>query len=136
MQTILLSTMLFAAVAFTQKTDGTAKADKPAKPPMDISKLPFSPDSIRQVMTYNMDKIQGCYEEMLAGTKKKVEGKLMTSFVITPEGAVKKAKIDKKQSTLKDAKLHDCVVTALSGLEFPRPPDGADHPIEYPFNLK
>ena len=26
--------------------------------------------------------------------------------------------------------------TVLSTLTFPQPPDGKDHPVEYPFNLK
>ena len=42
----------------------------------------------------------------------------------------------KKGTTLKDPELHDCVVTVLSSMIFPKPPDGKDHPIEYPFNLK
>lgn len=138
-KTILIGALLFSVPAFAQDKGGDAEAktaEKPAKPAPDITKLPFSPDTIKLVVTYNMDKIQACYEDMLAGSKKKVEGKIMTSFTITPEGMVKKAKVEKKQSTLKDPKFHDCVVATLATMEFPRPPDGADHPIEYPFNLK
>lgn len=102
----------------------------------DVSKLPFTPDSIKQVVLTFQPKIQGCYEEHIANKKKAPEGTLKTTFVITPEGLVKSAKVDKKASSLKDSGLHDCVVAVLSTMAFPKPPDSKDHPIEFPFNLK
>ena len=114
------------AINQPEKTDGP-----------DISKLPFTPDSIKQVVLSYQPQIQGCYEESMANKgSKKVEGTLKTAWVITGEGMVKSATVKKKDSTLKDAKLHDCVVAVLSTMAFPRPPDGKDHPIEFPFNLK
>jgi hypothetical protein len=98
--------------------------------------MPFTPDSIKQVVMAYQPKIQGCYEDHIADKKKAPEGKLKTSFVITPDGLVKSAKVDKKGSTLKDPALHDCVVAVLSTMAFPKPPDSKDHPIEFPFNLK
>jgi hypothetical protein len=56
--------------------------------------------------------------------------------VITAEGLVKAAKVNKKTSSLKDARLHECVEAVLSVMEFPKPPDGRDQPIEFPFNFK
>lgn len=102
----------------------------------DLEKLPFTPDSIKQVVVFHQGKIQSCYEEHLAVKDKAVEGQLKTTFVITGDGLVKGAKVDRKSSTLKDPKLHDCVVAVLSAMAFPKPPDAKDHPIEYPFNLK
>ena len=72
----------------------------------------------------------------LIAKDKAVEGVLKTAFSITAEGYVSKARIDKKASTLKDGKLHDCVVAVLSTMQFPAPPDGKERPIEFPFNLK
>ncbi|NOJ96781.1 AgmX/PglI C-terminal domain-containing protein [Corallococcus coralloides] len=103
---------------------------------LDVSRLPFTPDSIRQVMAYHMPRIQECYEDHMVEKDKKVEGLLRTTFTITAEGTVRSAKIDKHGSTLKDAGLNDCVVAVLSSMDFPKPPDGREHPIEYPFNLK
>jgi hypothetical protein len=115
--------------------DAIAQPEKPNGP--DISKLPFTPDSIKQVVLSYQPQIQGCYEESMAGKgSKKVEGMLKTAWVITGDGLVKGAAVKKKDSTLKDAKLHDCVVAVLSTMAFPKPPDGKDHPIEFPFNLK
>ena len=121
----------------TDSLDGGA----PTPPPRpegypDIDKLPFTPLSIQNVVTFFAPKIQGCYEETLAGKQKAVEGKLLTSFTITPAGLVKKPLVVKKGTTLKDPKLHECVVAVIGTMQFPKPPDGKDHPIEYPFNLK
>ncbi|MFB1482701.1 AgmX/PglI C-terminal domain-containing protein [Corallococcus sp. RDP092CA] len=125
--------------AATTPAPATAPATTPAPAKhdgLDVSKLPFTPDSIRQVMAYHMPRIQECYEDHMVEKDKKVEGLLRTTFTITAEGTVRSAKIDKHGSTLKDAGLNDCVVSVLSSMDFPKPPDGRDHPIEYPFNLK
>ncbi|MFO0599339.1 MAG: AgmX/PglI C-terminal domain-containing protein [Myxococcaceae bacterium] len=108
-----------------------AKNDGP-----DVSNMPFTPDSIKQIVATYQPKIQGCYEDHIANKKKAPEGKLKTIFTITQDGLVKNAKVDKKGSTLKDPGLHDCVVAVLSTMVFPKPSDGREHPIEFPFNLK
>jgi len=132
--------MLWASVAIAQATpsdaDAPQKPSKVQKAPLDVSKLPFTPDSIRLVVAYHQDEIQACYEDLLASKDKPVEGKLMTSFTIGPNGAVRDAKVLKKGTTLKDARLHDCVVSTLTMMEFPKPEDGENHPVEFPFNLK
>lgn len=110
-------------------------SDKPSEGP-DVSKMPFTPDSIKQVVAAYQPKIQGCYEDHISNKKKAPEGSLKTAWTITPDGLVKGAKVDRKGSTLKDAALHDCVVAVLSTMAFPKPPDAKDHPIEFPFNLK
>lgn len=104
--------------------------------PPDVSQMPFTNYAIRKVVEFHLPKIQGCYEESLAPRRKVVEGRLMAAWIITPEGTVKKAKILKKGTTLRDAKLHECVIAVLSGMSFPKPSDGRDHPVEHPFNLK
>ena len=109
--------------------------DKPSDGP-DVSKMPFTGDSIKQVVMAYQPKIQGCYEDHISNKKKAPEGTLKTAFVISPDGMVKSAKVNKKTSTLKDPALHDCVVAVLSTMVFPKPPDSKDHPIEFPFNLK
>jgi hypothetical protein len=114
------------------------KKAEPVRPqPPNVSQMPFSPDSIREVMTYYSRDIQECYEEILATKGSKVEeGRIMTSFTITPDGFVRNAKVVKAGTTLKNARLNECVVNVLSSITFPQPPDGREYPIEYPFNLK
>ncbi|HVP63023.1 MAG TPA: AgmX/PglI C-terminal domain-containing protein [Myxococcaceae bacterium] len=99
-------------------------------------KLPFTPDTLREVVRAKQPEIERCWEQTLASTDKPVDGTLQTHFVITPEGTVRQAKVVKKGTTLKNEALHRCVETVLSTMVFPRPPDGKDHPVEYPFNLK
>jgi hypothetical protein len=117
---------------------GAAAEVGPATPAVGSSpeKLPFTPDTIKQTVRAKQPEIERCWEQTLAGTDKPVDGKIQTHFVITPVGSVKQAKVVKKGTTLKDPALHKCVETVLSTMLFPRPPDGKDHPVEYPFNLK
>jgi hypothetical protein len=117
---------------------GGAAGVGPATPAVGSSpeKLPFTPDTIKQTVRAKQPEIERCWEQTLAGTDKPVDGKIQTHFVITPVGSVKQAKVVKKGTTLKDPALHKCVETVLSTMLFPRPPDGKDHPVEYPFNLK
>lgn len=114
------------------------KRAEPARPPPpDISRMPFTPDSIREVMQYHARDVQECYEELLAAKGSKVEeGRIMTTFTISPDGFVRDAKVSRSGTTIKDSRLHECVVSVLSGINFPPPPDGREYPIEYPFNLK
>lgn len=138
MNTLLLLAMLTAAPA-TQAGTGTqasAKTARPAKPALDVSKLPFSADTIREVVASHMPQIQDCYEQTLAATDKPMRGRLRTFFKIDPYGIVKDAKVLKKGTTLKDPELHQCVVSVLQSMTFPKPPENRDYPVEYPFNLK
>jgi outer membrane biosynthesis protein TonB len=113
------------------------KAENARPQPPDISRLPFTPDSIREVMQYYSRDIQDCYEEILANKGNKVEeGRILTTFVISPDGFVRNARVAKAGTTLKNARLNECVVNVLSSITFPPPPDKREYPIEYPFNLK
>jgi hypothetical protein len=126
MKKLILTALVFCAPAFAQEE----------APELDVSKLPFTADSIKQVVTHHQPKIQECYEEVMASREKVVEGKLMTAFVITGEGLVKNAKVVKKGTTIRDEKLNDCVVSVLTAMSFPKPRDERDVPVEFPFNLK
>jgi hypothetical protein len=125
-----------ALVAPVQPEDGGAALQNG----IDVTKLPFSADSVKRIVMSFQPQMQSCYEETLAAIKnpkvKAVEGSLKTHFVITGEGQVRGARVEKKGSSLKDARLHDCVVAVLSSMVFPKPPAGKDQPIDFPFNLK
>ncbi len=135
----MLVPLLIALSAVPAAPDaGTASTVGPATPARGSGpeKLPFTPDTIREVVRAKQPEIEHCWEQTLAGTEKPVDGKLQTHFVISPEGTVRQPKVMKKGTTLKNEALHRCVETVLSTMVFPRPPDGKDHPVEYPFNLK
>ncbi|HLL56146.1 MAG TPA: AgmX/PglI C-terminal domain-containing protein [Myxococcaceae bacterium] len=110
--------------------------EKKVKPPLDVGRLPFSPESLRQVVAYHQDGIQACYEEWLAGQQQPSKGSLMASFTILPSGAVREARILKQGTTLSDGKLQACVVAVLEAMRFPKPEDGEELLVEFPFNLK
>jgi hypothetical protein len=125
-----------AGAALSRLDGGAAGYATPEKSALNLALMPFTPDTVKRVVAYNRDKIQACYEETLASKTKPVEGRVMTSFVVTPEGLVKAPRVLKKGTTLKDPRLHACVVDALGTFTFPKPSDRREHPIEYPFNLK
>jgi TonB family protein len=102
---------------------------------LDLSKLPFTPDSIKQVVLSYQPQVQGCHEEAMAAAKP-IAGMVKVAFTISAEGLVKSAKVDSRGSSIKDARLGDCLVAVVSSMSFPKPPDGKDHPVEFPFNLK
>jgi TonB family protein len=102
---------------------------------LDVNRMLFDAESIRQVVRHHMPEVQRCYERVLADTGQKLEGRVMIRFVIDPNGNVSEAKLVPKKSTLKDERVVDCVL-AMRRWPFPRPGDDRDHPIEYPFDLK
>lgn len=119
----------------TTNDAGVVEEAAPAEGP-DTRKMPFTPESVKAVVAYWQPKIQTCYEETLASKDKDVQGVLKTKWIVGGSGIVKKAEVLKKGTTLNDPKLHDCVVTVLSSMTFPKTPNGKDQPIEFPFNLK
>lgn len=111
-----------------------AAPQAPAKRELDVSRMLFDAESIRQVVSFHMPEIQECYEGVLAETGKKIEGKVVVSAVIDSEGRVTSAKPLPKKSTLREPRVVECVL-AMRGWAFPKPGDNRDHPIEYPFAL-
>jgi hypothetical protein len=133
----IISALLFAA-ASASAANPEAGVDPPADAGVasESANLPFTAYSIKKILASHHQDLQNCYEQTLAGQEKVVEGKLTVAFSIQPDGTVKKAQVLKKGTTLHDTKLHDCVVSVLSGITFPKPPDHREHPVEYPVNLK
>jgi hypothetical protein len=125
------------AIAPVTSTLGSHSSPEGAQPKaIDVSQMPFTPDSITQVVRVHQPEIQSCYEKTLAARNEKLQGRLMTRFVITANGTVSDALVVKQGTTLKDKELQSCVVGVLRQLRFPKPPDAKDHPVEYPFNLQ
>ena len=144
---MLLPLALLALVVPTASDAGSVTAPVTSAPsahtspesgtkPVDVSQLPFTPDSIAQVVKAHQPEIRECYEKTLAARDEKLQGRLMTHFIITAAGTVTKAQVTKRGTTLKDADLNACVVGVLGKLRFPKPPDGKEHPVEYPLNLQ
>lgn len=117
------------------QTDGGAPEAK--KPGPDVSKMPFTPYSIQQVVKFHLPEIQKCYEQVvleIGGAPP--EGRVVVNFTIMPNGLTSQTKIDRKKTSIKNDRIHDCVTDGVRMWEFPKPSDNREHPIEYPFDLK
>jgi TonB family protein len=95
----------------------------------------FDGEGVRTVVKFYMPEIQECYERVLADTGSKLEGRVVVGFIVDTNGNVTDARVLGKKSTLKDDRVHDCVLR-MKYWPFPKPGDNRDHPIEYPFDLK
>ncbi len=119
----------------TQPAAAHAPAPTPAKPGLDVSRMLWDPESIRQVVKFHMPEIQECYEKVLADTGKKLQGRIVVGFIVEPTGLVREARVLPKKSTLKDDRISDCVLD-IRRWQFPKPGDDRIYPMEYPFDLK
>lgn len=80
---------------------------------------------IRRYMKRAMEKIRYCYEkELLANPG--LEGTVMSSFIISPTGAVMSSK-----AAGVDGKVSSCVAGVVGAIAFPRPGDAVQ--VNYPF---
>ncbi len=89
-------------------------------------------DEIRKVVATHIDEIRGCYNEGLARDPS-LAGKVVVTFKIVSDGAVKDATVT--ESSLADATVGKCMVTAVGRWRFPAP-EGGSVVVTYPFVLE
>lgn len=79
-------------------------------------------DAIRKVVRAHIDEVRACYNE---GLKRDPElaGRIVLEFVIAAEGAVSQVKI--AETTVPDAQMGACVVSAAQTWVFPAPAGGS-----------
>jgi hypothetical protein len=89
--------------------------------PYEAVKVPLSskllPEEIQARVRASWGSIRTCYEELLSRDAT-AEGKVMMNFVIGKDGKVEKASLG-EETTLKDAKLEECILAYTRKLEFP-----------------
>ena len=132
----LLIALAQAPAAAVQPTPPPRAA--PAKPKgPDVAKMPFTEFSIQEVVKYHLPEIQTCYNGVVMDIgKHPPEGTVMSNFTILPNGLTAKVKVNLRKTTIKNARIRDCVTDAIRNWVFPKPTDARPHPIEYPFALK
>jgi TonB family protein len=85
-------------------------------------------DVVRKVIKDSVTKLQYCYEKTLLANPG-IEGKVMATFTIAPEGSV---------TDVKCAGVHPdvetCVAETVKALKFP--PSAAKVEVQYPFTFK
>ena len=85
---------------------------------------------IQRVMRQKRQAIRYCYEKSLK-IDPTMSGKIVVSFVITPEGTVSEASI--KSNTLKNEDIKACLLKVIRSMKFPAPKGGGIVKITYPF---
>jgi TonB family protein len=86
---------------------------------------------IRRVVRRNMKPLKACYESVLT-KKPTLEGKVNVYFVISSDGTVSTASIQKPL----DPEVDDCVVREFRKLVFPAPQGGGSVEIIYPLSFQ
>ena len=92
----------------------------------------ISVSDVERTLADKLHKLQYCYEKALLFNTSLV-GNLWAKWMIDENGRVSTARITK--SELNEQKLHNCFISELKMISFPRPKGGAVE-IEYPFNFK
>ncbi|MBX3273862.1 MAG: AgmX/PglI C-terminal domain-containing protein [Sandaracinaceae bacterium] len=89
---------------------------------------------IRAVMGTAASAMRRCYEEtVLRGPEPHAEGRVMTSFVVGPDGGVQASQIDPARTEIESAALHQCMLEVVDGLRFPSPGGGGVVGVNYPW---
>lgn len=92
----------------------------------------LDPDIIAEIIKRYLPQIQNCYEQQLT-LKPNLKGKVTMSFIIGPNGTVKKATI--AETTLHDTATEKCITDRVMTWVFPKPKGGGTVGVKYPFLL-
>jgi TonB family protein len=90
----------------------------------------LSKEEIEAVIRANLAKIKACYERRLQA-KRGLQGRVMSKFVISPDGRVSTASIS--QSDLGDGPTETCIASEIKRWKFPLPRGGGQVSVTYPF---
>jgi TonB family protein len=91
-------------------------------------------NEIQAVIAANREKMRACYDAALKNNPG-IQGDLVVGFVINPDGTVKSAEVDWKESELHVPELDSCAVDVLRSLKFPPSSRGLESKVNYPFNF-
>ncbi len=93
-------------------------------------------EAVRRVVRHYLYEIRGCYQKELNKLERgqRLEGKVTVTWDIIERGIAKNVRI--RESTLKSAKVENCIRERLANWEFPSPPVGMTAEVTYPFYFK
>ncbi len=92
----------------------------------------LSREVIRRVIRRHINEVRFCYEQELSA-RPDLAGRVTVSFIIAATGAVQTASV--ASSTLSNARVEQCIVTAVRRWTFPAPDGGGIVGVNYPFVL-
>lgn len=133
-----------AAVAETPaETPAEAEADQRVTPPMQqgITVAPppaaevegaLSKDIIRRIVKAHINEVRYCYNEGLQGDPE-LAGRVAVSFTIGgSDGKVSRSEAESDM----EGEVPECIAKAVGRWMFPKPADGEDVQVTYPFVLE
>jgi TonB family protein len=109
----------------------TAVGFSAGKPDTDLGGL--TPEQVRKVVESHRAVIAYCFNKELQRNPK-LNGKVVVSWRITPQGAVESTKI--KSSSIGSSDVEDCLTRQVSKWKFPAAANGQETDVRYPFAFK
>jgi hypothetical protein len=90
-------------------------------------------DIIRRIVRAHINEVRYCYNQGLTKDPN-LEGRVKVQFTIGPTGAVPVAVV--AEAAIKDNNVAQCIAKAVKRWKFPRPPQGGNVVVTYPFVLQ
>ncbi len=106
------------SVGLTFSTRPGAAGDEPAPAAGAIDK-----EALKKVLQAHAADVQRCYEQELAQDKL-LEGKVTLRWTVQPDGSVAGVSVDEDGTTLRNRKVHDCMLAGVAAWRFPKPRGG------------
>lgn len=105
----------------------TSRADpSPSLPTGSLSR-----EHIRRKMRSVVNEMRACYESRVLATQPDLEGRLVSSFLIAPDGTVEEVSFH--EDAIGSAPLRECISSVLRGLRFDAPDGGGYVGVNYPW---
>ncbi|MBS2016527.1 MAG: AgmX/PglI C-terminal domain-containing protein [Deltaproteobacteria bacterium] len=91
-------------------------------------------EDIQTIVMSHRDEARACYDK---GLQKHpgIEGDLVMSFKIDPEGKVVEAAMDTSKSSITEKDVGDCIADVIKKIKFAKSPGGFETRANYPFNF-
>jgi len=91
-------------------------------------------EDIQTIVMSHRDDARACYDK---GLQKHpgIEGDLVMSFKIDPEGKVIEAAMDTSKSSITEKDVGDCIAEVIKKIKFAKSPGGFETRANYPFNF-
>lgn len=90
-------------------------------------------NGVKQTIHSALNPLKQCYETQLK-TNNSLKGKVALQMEVNDKGRVQSAGIQ-TSSTLKDKKIHECMLNVVKDLSFPQPAKGTVAVVDYPLDF-
>jgi TonB family protein len=89
-------------------------------------------DIVRRIVRAHINEVRACHNAGLT-MNPRLAGRVVVDFTITGTGKV--AVVTVAETTVADTKVGECIAKAVKRWTFPKPPDGGNVTVNYPFSL-